>query len=346
MIPETGSLDFVSFTDGTSLPRVGCKVSIQAQILSEGPMPWFRVVARRIPDHWGEPKSILGVNVFFSMSERERREILRTLRRVRIHITDPRTYYDALESALKPILVPGMTVRNFLSRLDGQPHIRRIQEIGRQYITEDIVRDSPGERFKRQNELLDCLSGLRIASWSPIPPELRGMVAPPKPRRTPDVSRFEKQASNMVNQAAIAVAKSASVFSEALDMVTDAINETPASARALAAISTLHSISESRAFDRGESDALDFVREQRSQVLAESRLFPWSMFQQKELAELDSADSREIQAADIAAGIARELWYREGLVNLVRHFDYVLLNGMRLSEMSAASHPYCRASLH
>jgi len=346
MIPETGSLDFVSFTDGTSLPRVGCKVSIQAQILSDEPMPWFRVVAQRIPDHWGEPKSILGDNVFFSMSERERREILRTLRRVRIHITDPRTYYDALESALKPILAPGMTVRSFLSRLDGQPHIRRIQEIGRQYITEDIVRDSPGERFKRQNELLDCLSGLRIASWSPIPPELRGMVAPPKPRRTPDVSRFEKQASNMVNQAATAVAKSASVFSEALDMITDAINETPASARALAAISTLYSISESRAFDRGESDALDFVKEQRSQVLAESRLFPWSMFQQKELAELDSADSREIQAADIAAGIARELWYRGGLVNLVRHLDYVLLNGMRLSETSAASHPYCRPSIH
>jgi hypothetical protein len=130
------------------------------------------------------------------------------------------------------------------------------------------------------------------------------------------------------------------------DMVTDAINETPASARALAAISTLRSIADSRAFDRGESDALDFVKEQRSQVLAESRLFPWGILQQKELAELDSADSREIQAADIAAGIARELWYREGLVNLVRHFDYVLLNGMRLSETSAASHPYWRPSIH
>jgi hypothetical protein len=104
MIPETGSLDFVSFTDGTSLPRVGCKVSIQAQILSDEPMPWFRVVAQRIPDHWGEPKSILGDNVFFSMSERERREILRTLRRVRIHITDPRTYYDVSTGSLTSVV--------------------------------------------------------------------------------------------------------------------------------------------------------------------------------------------------------------------------------------------------
>jgi hypothetical protein len=91
---------------------------------------------------------------------------------------------------------------------------------------------------------------------------------------------------------------------------------------------------------------LDFVKEQRSQVLAELIPFSWSMLQQKELAEVNSADSREIQAADIAAGIARELWYRAGLVNLARHFDYVLLNGMRLSETSAASHPYCRTPVH
>ena len=45
-------------------------------------MPWFRAIAQRIPDHWGEPKSILGVNVFFNMSERERREILRTWQRL------------------------------------------------------------------------------------------------------------------------------------------------------------------------------------------------------------------------------------------------------------------------
>ena len=44
--------------------------------------------------------------------------------------------------------------------------------------------------------------------------------------------------------------------------------------------------------------------------------------------------------ADIAAGIAREFWYREGLVSVVRHFDYVLLNGVRMSETTAASYPY------
>ena len=103
MCPEAGLVGFKSFTDGTSLPYVGCRVSIQAQVLSDEPMPWFRAIAQRIPDHWGEPKSVPGANVFFNLSEREMRSILPSLRMVRIHIIDPRTYCDTFESALEPI---------------------------------------------------------------------------------------------------------------------------------------------------------------------------------------------------------------------------------------------------
>jgi hypothetical protein len=346
MTPETGSPDFVSFTDGTSLPYTGSKVSIQAQIQRDEPMPWLRVIEQSIHDDSGELKSIPGVKVFFGLSGRERGSILPTLRKVRIHIVDPRTYYDTFQSALRPILPPGMTALSFLSRLDSQQPTRRIQEMVRQWITEDIVRDSPAERLKRENELLECLSGRRIPSWIPIPPDMQGMFAPPKPSQASDVSRFEKPASNMVNQAVPAVAKSASVFSEALEMVTGAINRSPARSRALLSMSLLSSLSARRAFDDGERDDLKFIREQRSQVFAELSLFPWNAHQQYELEEVDSADSREIQAADIAAGITRELWYRDSLVNLVRHFDCVFLNGMRLSETTAAAHPYSRPRPH
>src|SRR5579862_9121500 len=125
-MPDGGSTNFETFTDGTSLPRVGCKVSIQGQVLKDEPMPWFRTIARRIPDHWGEPKSIPGVNVFFGLSDRERRTVFQTLRKVRIHITDPRPYYDGYTSALQKVLKPGSTVQNFLARLDRQPHMQRI----------------------------------------------------------------------------------------------------------------------------------------------------------------------------------------------------------------------------
>jgi hypothetical protein len=230
---------------------------------------------------------------------------------------------------------------SFLARLDRRPHVRRIQEMVRRYVAEDIVRDSPAERPKRETELLDCLCGLRVI---PIPPDIQGMVAPPRPRQTLDVSDFEKRSSNMVNQASTAVAKSASVFSEALEMATDAAdNYSPAASRALMKLMP-HFLSEGHAFDEGEPDALEFVRKQRAQALAELSFFP-GLRRPKELEEMSSADSPEIQAADIAAGIARELWYRAGLVNLLRHFDDVLLNGMRLSEKSAASHPYSRPPL-
>lgn len=344
MIPETGSVDFVSFTDGTSLPHVGSKVSIQAQVLTDEPMQWFRIIAQRIPHHWGEPKSIPGVNVFFSLTDRDRRYIQRTLRKVRIHITDPRAYYDTLHAALKPILRPGVPIQEFLSRLDREAPIRRIQVMLRRYVAREIVNDSPAERIKRNIELLDCLAGRRIPSWTSIPADLRGMFAPPQVR-APDVSMFEKGASNMVNHATVAVAKSASVFSEALETVTNAINDSPAVSRALAATSLLQSICEGRAFDKGEPDALAFVREQRRQVLEEPSFFFRNMLQQKELEEVDSAGTPEIQAADIAAGIARELWYRAGLVNVVRHFDRVLLNGTQLSESTAVAYPYSRPQI-
>ena len=56
----------------------------------------------------------------------------------------------------------------------------------------------------------------------------------------------------------------------------------------------------------------------------------------EKLIEVDSAKSPPIQAADIAAGIARELWRQNSLVHLVRHFEYVTYNGERISEDKAA----------
>ena len=50
------------------------------------------------------------------------------------------------------------------------------------------------------------------------------------------------------------------------------------------------------------------------------------------LIELVSTESVPIQAADIAASVARELWRRNDLPHLVKHFEYVTFNGERLSD--------------
>jgi hypothetical protein len=78
------------------------------------------------------------------------------------------------------------------------------------------------------------------------------------------------------------------------------------------------------------------MEEQRSGVLERIRS-PFSLLAPEPLVEVDSADSEHVQAADIAAGIARELWSRSNLVHVVRHFHYVTYNSDRLSVDRAAS---------
>jgi hypothetical protein len=53
------------------------------------------------------------------------------------------------------------------------------------------------------------------------------------------------------------------------------------------------------------------------------------------LSEVDSGESFLVQAADFAAGIAREIWYRNSLPHLVGAFDDVTYNSRRISETEA-----------
>jgi hypothetical protein len=78
------------------------------------------------------------------------------------------------------------------------------------------------------------------------------------------------------------------------------------------------------------------MEEQRADVIERTRS-PFYSLPPEPLMELDSAGSEHIQAADIAAGIARELWLRYNLVHVVRHFHYVTYNSERLSVDKAAS---------
>ena len=66
-MPDAGPLEPVSFTDDTSLPYCGAKVSIHAQILPGQPLDWFHIVRLRVPEQVGELKSTSAVGVFFAL---------------------------------------------------------------------------------------------------------------------------------------------------------------------------------------------------------------------------------------------------------------------------------------
>lgn len=86
---------------------------------------------------------------------------------------------------------------------------------------------------------------------------------------------------------------------------------------------------------------MKWIEGERHSLLSEldrRREFYPSYFVPEPLQELISTESVPIQAADIAASLAREIWKRNSLVQLVRRFEYVTYNGGRLSEIRAAMH--------
>jgi hypothetical protein len=84
----------------------------------------------------------------------------------------------------------------------------------------------------------------------------------------------------------------------------------------------------------------EVIEEQHRDVLAEidrNRHF-YPAYLPHPLVELVSTESVPIQAADIAASLARELWNRNGLPHLVCRFEYVEFNGETLSESRAEAY--------
>jgi hypothetical protein len=87
----------------------------------------------------------------------------------------------------------------------------------------------------------------------------------------------------------------------------------------------------------GDTQEVQWIDGERHDVLR--RIDRRGMFpvQLAPFPELDSRSSFLVQAADFAAGIAREIWSRSSLPHLVDRFDYVTYNGRRISESEAVT---------
>jgi hypothetical protein len=333
MPPRGDSIDAASFTDDTSLPRAGLRVSIHAQIIREHQISWYFFLKDRTPHNRGEFKDQV-LNTFFTMAEADRDKVFKTLATVRIHIVDPRPYTVPLHDALQKHLPKGTSVSDFLKRLDASTkHLEPIRRTALELVAESILRDAPAERLKLQYKAWEYSSGLSIhADYVPDSPE------PSRPRF--DLTPFQHRNSNLLNDIANFVSASASVFSPAIDEFEKAMGDyffTSPMAGPWLITSTL---GRSHAFDEGHSHAVKWIEEQRADVLAQiddRRLF-YPAFLPQPLQELVSTESVPIQAADIAASIARELWFRNSLPQLVSRFEYVTFNGERLSEARAVAY--------
>jgi hypothetical protein len=313
----------------------GAKVS--AQVIRENPLDWFSTLLQRAPSHVGELKSKVVGQVFFSLPEYERRKILATLRKVRIHITDPRVYTYDVDEILSDI-VPGGDVSGFISRLDTARQKMILTE-RRRMIARRMLRDAPPEQIKLKHLVLEYQSGLRIRRQSHGEPLEDDEVTPYFTKDPPtdfDFTPFERSKKNMVNVLAGFLSKSESVFCDAVDML-DEVNEYCTQALPFVSFQLSKILSLCHAFDNGDTREVQWIDAERKDVMR--RIDRCAMFpgQPQPLPELDSKESMGVQAADIAAGIAREILQRHNLVRLVAASDYVTYNGRRLSESKAVA---------
>jgi hypothetical protein len=309
-------------------------VSINAQVIREFPQNWYYTLLQRGPQHDGELKSSVIIDVFFALPEYERNKVLATLKQVRIHITDPRPYTYDVDEALAD-LVRDRNVLGFLKRLEkAQRQVARRARA--ELIARKMWRDAPSYQLRLKHLLYEYQSGLRIDLDPREVMEDDGLPLFPVKHVEFDVSRLERSGKDAVNVFAPYLCKSESVFRDALANM-DALLEAGVASPWLVAADVTKVLAKARAFDAGHPDEIAWVGSEREEVVEwidPHGRFPIPLGR---LSEPDSKGSFLLQAADYAGAIAREYWDRNKLPHLVDAFDYVTYNGQRICESQAAA---------
>lgn len=318
MAPNRGLLSAASYTDDTSLPYAGCRVSIHAQVIREHQINWFFSLKNQTPHRDGEFKHHV-VSTFFGLTEAERETIFKTLRTVRIHIVDPRPYTLGFHDVVRKHLPKGTSVTGFLKRLDKETaHLAAIRDLALEEIAARMLRDGHAERLKLEYRAWEYATGSGIE----IDCDDDSDAGDSSPQAL-DLSPFEHSNANVLNDVANFLSASAAVFSPVRDELqkatTDAAFQSPMAGPWL----IYSGLSRAHAFDEGHGHAVKWIEQQRiaviSQLDRQQQFFP-SLILPEPLQELISTESVPIQAADIAASIARELWARNNLLHLVKRF--------------------------
>ena len=151
-----------------------------------------------------------------------------------------------------------------------------------------------------------------------------------------DLTPFKTKQSSMAGKAVKYAAKSGSVFNRAIDFVRP---------RAMVGNENwMHyyvrqALRDSHAFDRGDDKSLEWIDRQRKEVVR-SRPYGYHDYSYEvnsfgELHSIPSDQSSYIQAADIAVGFARQEYERNGIAAVAGKFEYVTLNGERITQDNA-----------
>lgn len=320
-----------SFVDDTSsnLARAsGHRVSIHAQVLGECALEWFYRLLNLVPNDGRELKSDVLARAYFLLPANEQEVLLRTLRMVCVHISDPRPYMRDLQETIERI-VPGQSIEGFLSRLEQSEKSvgARMRRTMMESVASKMLRSSPYEQLKLRFRALNVFAGIGI--------DLEGEDDCAEAHEPAiDFSPFLNKSGNLlVDRVALFTSKAGPVFSSALqlmdDLVTCGRDEFPsvweASFGIQRRLSVLH------VFDEGNNQALRWVENRRLETLSFVDPFGFARMlpPPRPLLSIDSRTSPYVQAADVAAGIARWL-FETDTTQLRATFDHVIHNGRQI----------------
>lgn len=266
MSPLAGSA--ASFTDDTSLPRAGGRVSIHAQVIRENPFNWYFFLKNKAAEGRGEFKRD-AIETFFAIAEADRQQIIKTLRNVRIHITDPRPYTAHLNDPLRKILPKGTTVQNFLKRLDDSTrHLEEMQRKAIAAVATRMLQDSPSERLKYRYKMWEYINGVRLAPVSESTD--RDLPIAPEPESAFDLTPFQHKNASLLQDVANFSSASASVFSSAIDRFDEARDDYLFVSPMAGPYLINNALGHSHAFDEGNSRAVKWIEARRADVLAQT----------------------------------------------------------------------------
>lgn len=315
-----------SFTDETSPRKPAAsdrKVSIHGQVIKELPLDWYHDLMRLYPGERGEVKSVRILNEFHNLPREIQDNTWAGMKRVIINIVDSLSYQTDYKKILADVYKNDKAYE--LLRLhanQGKEVAKNILKVMDVTITEWIIRDSPPYRLKE------------IMCPRYFPGSLAFYMNQPQPYDDEvDLTPFKSKTSSMLGKAVKYSSKSGSVFFRAIDQIDGR-------QRYLGENWTQYRVNQvlrdSHAFDRGDDKAIKWIDNQR-QDIAKGGLYNYrhNKFSFQTLYSVSSETSSHIQAADIAAGFARLAYERYGIVAVAGSFDYVTLNGERITQNDA-----------
>lgn len=338
MILKSGSHNAASFTDETSPDTRTTRrrnVSIHATVIPDKRHDWYYEFLRLFPNIHEELKSSQALKSYKDLPRDKRHLIWNTLKEVHIHVSDPLDIQAGFERAAEKAT----------GRPDAMALLRQRayegDEVSKQLL--GFVNDSTAKLVIRSG--LSRTVKRFVRHYEPYWSLRRFVKHDEFDWDDSDIDLSSLKSSNpgsVVRNAVTYTSKSAAAFSDAMDAFLEP--DTYHSAYVMRRKMN-RALQASHAFDMGNERAIEWIEDERENVAREIMLrsdygydYYGDFGREIPLSPLQSINSGEsffIQAADIAAGLARYLYEINGILGITIHFDYVTFNGRRVSRDDA-----------